>query len=257
MKLSIVVPSFQQAKFLEATLSSLANQRNVADDELEIILIDGGSNDGSIEIIRQFSPRLSYWVSEPDRGQTHALCKGFARASGDVLGWLCSDDLLEPDAARSALDYLAEHPEQDFFYGDALWIDAEGNVVRAKKEIPFNWFIWTNDHNYIPQPSAFWRRSLYDACGGLNETLHCAMDSDLFAKFASRSRPRHLKQVLSRVRVYPEQKTQKFLQVSLREHEQACLQAGSNTAQLLPRPARKMVAKGMRVGWKLATGCYW
>lgn len=257
MKLSIVVPSFQQAKFLASTLSSLTNQQGVAQEEIEILVIDGGSSDGSVEIIRQFEPHLAYWVSEPDRGQTHALRKGFERASGDVLAWVCSDDLLEPHAARFVLDHLTRHPDQDFFYGDALWIDALGNVLRAKKEIPFNWFIWANDHNYIPQPSAFWRRSLYEACGGLDETLHCAMDSDLFARFASRSRPRHLRSVLSRVRVYPEQKTQKFVQVSLREHEQACLRAGSKPVKLLPRPARKMVAKGMRVGWKLATGCYW
>ena len=83
MKLSIVVPSFQQARFIEATLSSLTEQRSLQPGELEIIVIDGGSTDGSVDVIRKFETRLNFWVSEPDRGQTHALAKGFARATGE------------------------------------------------------------------------------------------------------------------------------------------------------------------------------
>jgi glycosyltransferase involved in cell wall biosynthesis len=253
----MVVPSYRQARHLGATLRSLADQRGLQSGELEVLVIDGGSSDGSVEVIREYESLLSYWVSEPDRGQTHALIKGFARATGDIHAWLCSDDLLEPDAVRFVLDYFRDHSAVQFLYGDALWIDAAGRVLRAKKEIPFNWYIWRNDHNYIPQPSTFWRSSLYRQSGGLDESIDCAMDSDLFAKFASRCRPHHVRQTLSRIRTYPEQKTRKLREVSLREHSEACRRAVPSSRNLLPLPASRMVAKSLRVTWKLATGCYW
>ncbi len=257
MKLSIVVPSFNQAKFLTHTLESLANQRNIKSGELEIIVMDGGSTDGSVEILERFAGHLDYWVSEPDRGQTHALLKGFSHATGSVLGWLCSDDLLEPDAVRFTLDYFAQHDEVRFFYGDALWIDEGGAVLRAKKEIPFNRFIWNYDHCYIPQPSAFWRRSLYQESGGLDETLHLAMDSDLWVKFAHLTRPRHVRRPLSRIRVHTQAKTQRFARQSLQEHREICRRAGASFDDPLVLAARHAVAKSMRVTWKLAMGCYW
>src|ERR1700736_2614817 len=119
LKISIVICSFQQAPYLRQTLESVTRQRDVGAGELEIIVIDGGSKDGSVQIIREFEPSLAYWISEPDRGQTDALRKGFARATGDIHGWLCSDDLLEPNTVREVIDFFTVHPDSSFCYGNA------------------------------------------------------------------------------------------------------------------------------------------
>ena len=111
MRLSVVIPSLNQSSFLAQTLDSLVGQQGISEGELELIVVDGGSGDESVDVIRRYSSRLPYWVSEPDRGQTHALVKGFAVATGDILSWVCSDDVLEPRTVREVLDYFAAHPE--------------------------------------------------------------------------------------------------------------------------------------------------
>ena len=256
-RLSIVVPSFNQHAFIAETLECLVNQISVGKEDLEIIVIDGGSTDGSVDIIRRYGSSISYWVSEPDRGQTHALIKGFAMATGDILGWLCSDDLLEPYTAREVIDVFSTQPGVDFLYGDGIWIDPCGRRVKWKKEIPFHWFIWLHDHNYIPQPAAFWTRRLYDAVGGIDERFALAMDGDLFARMALASPPLHVRQSWARMRLYPEQKNQRFRAQSNREddviRQRMCVNYPTRAHRLLCRAA----AKSWRVIWKLCTGCYW
>ncbi|MFZ5512575.1 MAG: glycosyltransferase family 2 protein [Pseudomonadota bacterium] len=203
-RISLVTCSYQQAGYLEATLRSVLEQGY---DDLEYIVIDGGSSDGSADIIRAYGSRLAYWVSEPDRGQTDALAKGFRRSTGEVLGWLCSDDLLLPGALRSVGEFFAAHPRVQAVYGDSLWIDGAGRFLRPKKEMPFNRFVFLYDHNYIPQPSMFWRRSLFEAVGGLDPDFNLAMDSDLWERFSARTAIAHLPRYLSCMRFYPEQKT--------------------------------------------------
>ncbi|MDE2000233.1 MAG: glycosyltransferase, partial [Burkholderiales bacterium] len=157
LKFSIVTCSYQQGRFLDATMRSVLDQGY---PNLEYIVIDGGSKDQSVQVIESHSSRLSYWVSEKDRGQTHALSKGFERATGDILGWLCSDDLLLPGALQRVARFFEAYPEVDFVYGNAFWIDAQGQFIRPKKEMPWNKFIFLFDHNYVAQPATFWRRSL-------------------------------------------------------------------------------------------------
>jgi glycosyltransferase involved in cell wall biosynthesis len=256
-KLSIVVCSYNQGAFIRETLESLINQQNVTRDELEVIVIDGASSDGSLEIIESYHDRLSRFVSEPDRGQTHALNKGFALATGDVLSWLCSDDLLEPDAVRFVLDYFREHTGVDFIFGDAKVIDRNGQVLKIKKEIPFNWFLWAyGEHNYVQQPSTFWRRSLHEQVNGLNEAFNLVMDGDLWARFAERTRSRHVRKVLSSVRTYPETKSLQMRTRAIEEqrtiHRRYGVDHGRNHTRVL-----KVAAKLCRVGWKVASGCYW
>ncbi len=254
--LSIVVCSYNQAGFIAATLESLLNQRNVRPGELEVIVIDGASSDGSVDIIKKYQSRLTYFVSEPDRGQTHALNKGFAKASGEILGWLCSDDLLEPDAARFVIDYFHKRPDTQFLYGDAKVIDASGKLLRVKKEIPFNWFIWTYAFNYVPQPSAFWRRSLHQAVDGLDESFDLAMDGDLWGRLAERTKPHHVRKVLSRARWYPENKTRRLRDRSIAEQREISRRYGADP-NLPSTRALQMFAKLYRFSWKTATGCYW
>ena len=174
LTISVVTPSFEQAQFLEATIASIHDQNY---PYLEHIVIDGGSTDRSVDIIRKHEDHLTYWISEPDEGQTDALIKGFARSTGDIQCWLNSDDLFEPWTLREVARYFNRHPEVEFVYGDSIWIDQGGEVIKPKREHAFNRFIWMYDHNFIPQPSAFWRRSLYERVGGLNPRFDLAMDA--------------------------------------------------------------------------------
>ena len=255
-KLSIVVCSYNQAAFVRDALESLVNQEGLRPGELEIIVIDGGSTDGSTDIINKYVEYYSFVVSEPDGGQTQALKKGFAHATGDILGWLCSDDILKANTVRCVLDYFQEHPDADFMYGDLEVIDTEGELLGVRKEIPFNWFIWKYVYNYIPQPSAFWRRKLYEEVNGLDETFDLCMDGDLWARFAERTRPRHVKRVLSKARFHSQTKTCRMEKQSQDEHRRICRRYGTNLADVMSVRILRLLAKAWRVSWKLTTGRY-
>lgn len=252
-RITVVTPSYNQARFLRATLKSIHDQKY---PNLEHIVMDGGSTDGSVEIIQEFENHIAYWVSERDKGQTDALIKGFSRATGEILAWLNSDDLYEPQTLWEVADVFTRYPEVQFIYGDALWIDTEGKVLKPKKEIPFNWFIWLYDHNYIPQPSAFWRRELYEAVGGLDPRFDLAMDADLWARFAERTKPVHIRRIWSRMRLYPEQKNQRLRALSNQEDE---IIRKRYIVDGFPfqRRLKRVAAKVARVSWKLLWGCYW
>ncbi len=123
---SIVTPSFNQAKFLEQTILSVLEQEY---PHLEYIIVDGGSTDGSQDIIQRYAARLAWWVSEPDQGQTDAINKGFNRAQGEIYAWLNSDDTYLPGAVLEAVEYLRAHPEAGMVYGDANLTDEKGEII--------------------------------------------------------------------------------------------------------------------------------
>lgn len=252
-RISIVTPSFNQARYIEATIRSVLDQNY---PNLEHIIIDGGSEDGSVEVIERYSERLAYWVSEPDEGQTDALIKGFDRATGEILGWLCSDDLHEPRTLHEVAETFLRNREWQAVYGDGLWIDAESRPLRPRKEIAFNRFIWMYDYNYLPQPSTFWRRGLYERVGGLDPKFDLAMDADLWARFAEHAELRHVPRRWSRMRYYPEQKN---LRLRDRSNEEDALIRNRYLPDEPPwsRRSKKMLAKGMRVALKLRRGAYW
>jgi len=203
-KVSIVTCSYQQGRYLDATMRSVLEQRHA---DLEYIVIDGASTDNSLQVIERYAEQLHYWVSEPDQGQTDALVKGFSHSTGDIQGWLCSDDLLLPGALELISKYFNDHPEVDAVYGDSLWINNAGQYLWPKKESGFNRFTFLFDHNYISQPSMFWRRSLYEKVGGLDKNFNLAMDADLWERFSRHTHIAHIPAYLSCMRYYPEQKT--------------------------------------------------
>lgn len=252
-RISLVTCSYQQGAYLEATLRSVLSQGY---DDLEYIVVDGGSTDGSADTIRRYQSQLAWWVSEPDRGQTDALVKGLDRSSGEVMGWLCSDDLLLPGALHAVGEFFARHPQVQAVYGDALWIDGGGRLLRPKKEMPFNRFVFRYDHNYIPQPSMFWRRSLYQAVGGLDVRFNLAMDGDLWERFSARTSIVHLPRYLSCMRFYPQQKTRSLRPEGQREYTEIRHRRTPHRVVSAFYPLLHLLARVLRVGIKAAFGGY-
>lgn len=251
--ISVVTCSYQQARYLEAAMRSVIEQDY---PRLEYIVVDGGSTDGSRDLIARHASSLAHWVSEPDRGQTDALQKGFRHASGAICGWLCSDDLLLPGALRAVAAYFRAHPEVVATYGDALWIDDRGRFLRPKREMGFNRFVFLHDHNYVPQPSMFWRREAYEAVGGLDPAFDLAMDADLWERFSRQGRVGHMRRYLSCMRFYPEQKTRSRRDDSTLEHRLIGRRDGGRPRGALTQGALHVAARCLRVASKALAGGY-
>jgi len=252
-RISIVTCSYQQARYLEPAMRSVLEQGYPA---LEYIVIDGGSRDASPGIIARHAAALAYWVSEPDHGQTDALRKGFERASGEICGWLCSDDLLLPGALRAVAAFFRARPDVSAAYGDALWIDEAGRFLRPKREMGFSRYVMLHDHNYVPQPSMFWRRALYEAVGGLDPAFDLAMDADLWERFSRHGRIGHIPRYLSCMRFYPEQKTRRRHVDAAQENALLRRRAGRDAVGTLARRVDRLAARGLRIVSKAAAGGY-
>ncbi len=176
--ISIVTPSYQQAAFVERTLLSVLDQQY---PKLDYIVMDGGSTDESPALIAKHAARFSHWQSERDGGHTQALAAGFARARGDVLAWLNSDDTLLPGVLRFVGEFFARHPDVDVLYGHRVLIDERdatiGRWVLPPHDADFN--LWTD---FLPQETMFWRRSAFDRAGGMDPYFRFAMDWDLILR---------------------------------------------------------------------------
>jgi len=201
---SIITPSLNQGRFIEAAIDSVLSQDY---PRIEYIVIDGGSTDSTLEVLRRYGDRVQ-WVSEPDRGQSHAINKGFRRARGDILAWLNSDDTYLPGAVRSAVEHMVEHPDCAMVYGDGYLIDEAGRTTRRfPASEPFDLWKLVYVHDYILQQSAFFRRAAIEAVGDLDERLHWGMDWDLFIRIGKRFRVDYLPKALASLREYGTAKT--------------------------------------------------
>ncbi|MDN5869437.1 MAG: glycosyltransferase [Nitrococcus sp.] len=250
--ISVVVPSLNQGAFIEATLQSIVDQGY---PNLELIVIDGGSKDESVDVIRKYSSSISYWISEPDAGQTNALIKGFSRAVGDIQCWINSDDQMANRSMFQVADFFQRMPDAEAVFGDTAWMDRHGRLLRIQREIPFNRFIWLHTYNYIPCMSMYWRRSLYERVGGLDSRFDLAMDADLWSRFSDVTRIYHVRDVWSYQRFYAEQKNIRLRDVTEKEDE---LIRGRCWGSVEPRflPAKRATALALRILWRAATGCY-
>jgi glycosyltransferase involved in cell wall biosynthesis len=187
---SIVTPAYNAARFIRETIESIRNQDYPA---IEHIVMDGGSTDGTLDILHQY-PHLT-WVSEPDRGQSHALNKGFRRARGEIVGWLNADDVYQSGAIKTAVAFMQAHPDVDVVYSDCQVIDENGcplYVIQAEDFTPKAILF----HVIMPQPTLFLRRHVLRAPGVINESLHYVMDWEFCLRMAPRFNVQRLKDVV-------------------------------------------------------------
>ncbi len=219
-RISIVTPSYNQGRFLEETIRSVLLQGY---PNLEYIIIDGGSTDGSVEIIKKYGHRLTYWVSEADCGQSHAINKGMAIATGDWVAWLNSDDYYLPGCLFKVAKAINLEPNLSWIVGTTLLM-SEGKIIYEyypkylsgeEKDSRFVMNGWTDfvcaqkTGTGFPQPSSYWRRSAWQKMNGLDETMHMAMDYDFYVRLAySGYYPRLISDALAVFRFHREQKTQ-------------------------------------------------
>jgi glycosyltransferase involved in cell wall biosynthesis len=201
---SVVTPSFNQGAFLEATILSVLGQDY---PKVEYLIMDGGSTDGSQEIIRRYADRLAYWTSERDHGQAEAINRGFAKASGEVLAWLNSDDTYEPGAVRAAVETFADYPDVDALYGDCAYVDQAGALVTVFRGRPFDLAGYLCTEGFIHQPTVFLRRRVLERVGPLDPSFALCLDYEYWLRMATACRWFYLPRVLARFRMHPAAKS--------------------------------------------------
>jgi glycosyltransferase involved in cell wall biosynthesis len=201
---SIITPSFNQSRFLEETIQSVVSQDY---DNIEYIIIDGGSTDGSIDIIQQYADRIDWWVSEPDQGQTDAINKGFSCANGEILAWLNSDDTYLPGAVSEAVTYLIDHPDTGMVYGDANLIDEDGRILGKFPARQTDYRRLRRGYVHIPQQASFFRMDLWKKVGPLDPSFYFAMDYDLWVRFANLTRIDYYSRLWANFRLHGDAKS--------------------------------------------------
>jgi glycosyltransferase involved in cell wall biosynthesis len=213
-KITIVTPSFNQGKYLEQTIRSVLNQQY---PNFEYIVMDGGSTDNSVEIIKRYADKLAYWQSKPDRGQSAAIVDGFARATGEILGWVNSDDMLLSDSLEHVARYFFENPYCQFLVGDSILIDSQGHsIARFYASAPSFRSIKYYGTSFN-QPAAFWLSTAFEAVGRIDVTLQFCFDRDLFIKLTKLGRSHHISKFLAAYRWHSLSKTSTWKDVQQRE----------------------------------------
>ena len=209
-RITIVTPSYNQARFIGWTVRSVFLQRY---PELEYILMDGGSTDGTMDVLEPYVDRFAYLVSDRDKGQSDAIHRGFARSTGEIMAYLNSDDMIAPGALAYVAQYFRDHPDVDLLYSHRCTVD-EHNRVLWYWLLPehSDWYMTRWD--LIPQETCFWRRRLYEKAGNIDPSFRFAMDYDLFVRFmrAAPGRTRRLNRFLGVFRQHDEAKTTRLME---------------------------------------------
>jgi glycosyltransferase involved in cell wall biosynthesis len=210
MRISIVIPTLNQARFLPEAIESVLSQQTTA--EVECIVVDGGSTDGTLDILREWDPPVR-WSSQPDRGQADALNKGLARATGEVIGWLNSDDRYRPGALQRVVDVFSAEPATRWLYGKVRIIDERGREIRraitAYKNLRMRKFRYRAllAENWISQMGVFWRAEAGRSVGPFRADLHYCMDYDYWLRLGARWPGRFVDAWLADFRLYAESKS--------------------------------------------------
>jgi glycosyltransferase involved in cell wall biosynthesis len=203
---SIVTPSFNQARFLEETIRSVLDQDY---PNVEYLVVDGGSTDGSVDIVERYADRLAWWTSEPDAGQAAALNKAFGHARGDILGWVSSDDTLLPGAVSRVVAELERDPGAALVYGEAMFVDEDGEEIFPLEPRPFDVPAMVRAcENHVVQPGSLFRRDAFELAGPLNERAYYFFDFEFALRLAQRgARAEPIPDRLATYRVHPESKS--------------------------------------------------
>ena len=224
-RLAIVTPSFNTARYLGAAIQSVVDQdyRN-----FDYLVMDGGSTDGSLDALRGFGDQIR-WISAKDNGQADAVRRGFEQTEGEILAWLNSDDVFAPGAFEAVAEFFAAHPEIDVVYGGADYIDADGrHISRCVHIEPFSKHRLFYYSDFMVQPATFFRRSAYQAVGGIDPELHYALDYDLWLKMAREHSFAHLPRQLASFRWLADNKTATGGFERLDEISRLCKRQGLN-----------------------------
>jgi len=196
---SIATPSYNKGRFIEETILSVKNQTY---PRIEHIVIDGGSTDGTLDILRKYDNSI-IWISEPDKGQSDAINKGWRMSKGEILGWINADDTYMPWAVEIAVKYLSEHPDVHMVYGRCSVMDEYGKVQGRGDGTRFNLSDLICGRNMVPQPTVFFRRQVLDTIGYLDSNLHMAMDADLWIRIGLKLKIEYIDQLLANFRLCP------------------------------------------------------
>jgi glycosyltransferase involved in cell wall biosynthesis len=211
--LSVVTPVFNQVRYLGETLDSVAALATPH----EHVVVDGGSDDGTVELLQERDdPNLS-WTSQPDEGQMNAVNKGFARAKGDLLAWVNGDDAYIPEAVDRAIAVFERDPEVEVIYGGQTYVAADGRVLRTFVPKRFSWrrYLWLGDN--VPTPTVIFRRSVLERHGGLDEAYSDAADYDFYLRIMGDSRVEPIREPLMLFRYHADSKTGSNIELQLDE----------------------------------------
>jgi len=206
-RITLVTPSYNQAEYVEMTVRSVLLQRY---PNLEYIVMDGGSTDGSAQILERYADRFAYYQSCRDKGQSDAIHQGFARGSGQIMGYLNSDDMLAPGALHFVAEYFATHPDVDVIYSHRCTVDRWNKVI-SYWVLPPHCNYLMKRWDLIPQETCFWRRSIFETCGNIDPTLRFAMDYELFLRFMLAGKFVRVNRFLGAFRYHDDSKTSRLL----------------------------------------------
>lgn len=202
-KVSVVTPSLNQGKYIERTILSVLNQDY---PNIEYIVMDGGSTDGTLDILKRYEGRLT-WISEPDKGQSHAINEGWKMSSGDILAYLNSDDTYKPGAVFCAVEYLMKNQNVMMVYSGIDVIDHEDKLIRFFQAPEFDVDRLIKDCNYfLPQQGVFFRKNILEKVGYLDESLHFKMDREFYIRVGMHGEVRRLPRCLANGRIHAEAK---------------------------------------------------